>query len=254
MLIELTSLHIVVLAFLLEVVDASFGGGYGTILSPLLLMIGFDPLRVVPAILFSQLVGDFSAAFFHHEFKNVDLKIGAKSFRISMILVALSSVGSLISIVVAMNLPRFYLSLYIGALVAATGAIVLTTINKKLSFSWGRLMILGSLAAFNKGISGGGYGPIVTGGQIITGVEAKSAIGITSLAEGFVCIIALLGYVFIGRTVDWTLALMLSIGVAFSAPVSAYLVRRIENRKLKLIIGIFTLILGIATMLRIVSA
>jgi len=244
----------IVLAFLLEVVDASFGGGYGTILSPILLIGGFDPLHVVPAILVSQLLGDFFAAFFHHEFKNVDLSIGGKTFKVAVTLAALSSIGSLISVVVAVNLPKLYLSTYIGALVAATGAIILFTMNRKLAFSWHRLVALGSLAAFNKGLSGGGYGPIVTGGQIITGVEAKSAIGITSLAEGIVCIIAVLSYILIGKSVDWELAITLSIGVAFSAPVSAYFVRKIESGKLKLIIGIFTLALGVATILRICSA
>ena len=63
------------LAFVLEVVDASFGMGYGTILTPALLMLGFDALMVVPAVIASQLVGDFLAVFFHHQFKNVDMSV-----------------------------------------------------------------------------------------------------------------------------------------------------------------------------------
>jgi uncharacterized membrane protein YfcA len=48
-----TYLPVVILAFFLEVVDASIGMGYGTLLTPVLLMIGFDPLQVVPAVLVS---------------------------------------------------------------------------------------------------------------------------------------------------------------------------------------------------------
>jgi len=38
------------------------------------------------------------------------------------------------------------------------------------------------------GLSGGGYGPLVTSGQVIFGVPAKSAVAITSLAEGITCL------------------------------------------------------------------
>ena len=52
-----------ILAFVLEIIDASFGMGYGTILTPALLLLGLEPLQVVPAVIASQLVGDFLAVF-----------------------------------------------------------------------------------------------------------------------------------------------------------------------------------------------
>lgn len=243
-------LPVVILAFLLEVVDSSIGMGYGTILTPVLLIIGFDPLRVVPAVLVSQLAGDFLAAFFHHEFKNVDFSIGSKHFKVAVMLSLLGLIGSIIAVVIAVNLPKPLINLYIGTLFAVTGLIVLATKNKNFGFSWTRVLCLGSLAAFNKGISGGGYGPIVTTGQILAGVKARSAIGIISLAEGVTCVVAVLMYVLIGRNIDWLLSILLSIGVVLSAPLAAYIVRKIESRRLKLIIGISTLLLGLSTILR----
>ena len=53
--------------------------------------------------------------------------------------------------------------------------------------------------AFDKGIGGGGYGPIVTSGQIVTGIDAKSAIGIMSLTEGIVSIISVIMYILMGQ-------------------------------------------------------
>ena len=243
-------LPVVILAFLLEVVDSSIGMGYGTILTPVLLIIGFDPLQVVPAVLVSQLAGDFLAAFFHHEFKNVDFSIGSKHFKVAVMLSLLGLIGSIIAVVIAVNLPKPLINLYIGTLFAVTGLIVLATKNKNFGFSWTRILCLGSLAAFNKGISGGGYGPIVTTGQILAGVKARSAIGIISLAEGVTCVVAVLMYVLIGRNIDWLLSILLSIGVVLSAPLAAYIVRKIESRRLKLIIGISTLLLGLSTILR----
>jgi len=240
-------LPIVILAFLLEVVDASIGMGYGTILTPALLMIGFDPLQVVPAVLVSQLAGDFSAAFFHHQFKNVNFSIGGKHFKIAAMLSLLGLIGSLIAVVIAANSPKFIINLYIGTLFVVTGLIILAIKNKNYGFSWTRLLCLSSLAAFNKGISGGGYGPIVTAGQILSGVNARSAIGIISLTEGVTCFIAVLLYLFIGRNIDWLLSILLSIGVVFSAPIAAFVVRKIDSRRLKLAIGISTLLLGLST-------
>ncbi len=243
-------LLVVILAFLLEVVDASIGMGYGTILTPVLLIIGFDPLQVVPAVLVSQLPGDFLAAFFHHEFRNVDFSIGSKHSKVAVTLSLLGLIGSIIAVVIAVNLPKLLINLYIGTLFAVTGLIVLATKNKNYGFSWTRLLCLGSLASFNKGISGGGYGPIVTSGQILAGVKARSAIGIISLAEGVTCVVAVLMYVLIGRNIDWLLSILLSIGVVLSAPLAAFIVRKIESRRLKLVIGISILLLGLSTILR----
>jgi len=243
-------LPVVILAFLLEVVDSSSGMGYGTILTPALLIIGFDPLQVVPAVLISQLAGDFSAAFFHHEFRNVDFSIGSKHFRIAVMFALSGLIGSIIAVLIAANIPKSLINLYIGTLFTFTGLIVLATKNKNYGFSWTRVLCLGSLAAFNKGISGGGYGPIITTGQILAGVKAKSAIGIISLAEGVTCFVAVLMYALIGTNIDWLLSILLSIGVVLSAPLAAHIVRKIENKKIKSIIGISTLLLGLSTILR----
>ncbi|MCK4232918.1 hypothetical protein KAX75_00695, partial [candidate division WOR-3 bacterium] len=59
-------IFIAALAFCCEYIDSSLGMGYGTILSPVLIIMGFDPLIVVPSILLSQAVGGFTASIFHH--------------------------------------------------------------------------------------------------------------------------------------------------------------------------------------------
>lgn len=242
------------LSFLLEVVDASVGMGYGTLLTPVLLLLGFDSHQVVPAVLISQLAGDFLAAFFHHQFRNVNLSIGSRHLNVAVTLGALSLMGAVVAVVISAELPALFLNAYISILLIIAGVIVLVTRNKKYGFSWIRLLSLGSLAAFNKGISGGGYGPLVTSGQILSGIEAKSAIGIISLAEGVSCIVALLMYGLIGKSIDWLFAVPLSIGVAISTPMAAFVVKKIENKRFRLMIGVFTLLLGILTIMSLLHA
>ena len=45
-------LPIVLLAFFCELVDSTLGMGYGTTLTPLLLAVGYEPIAIVPAVLF----------------------------------------------------------------------------------------------------------------------------------------------------------------------------------------------------------
>ncbi|RLF96972.1 hypothetical protein DRN50_00005 [Thermococci archaeon] len=109
-------------------------------------------------------------------------------------------------------------------------------------------MGIGTLASFNKGISGGGYGPLVCGGQILSGVDAKPAIGITSFAEGLTCLVGVIVYLLSGNIIFWaTLAPSVIVGAVFSVPFATYTVSRINTRNMKLFIGIGITILGIFT-------
>jgi uncharacterized membrane protein YfcA len=243
------TVFIIILAFLCEYIDSSLGMGYGTTLAPLLLIMGYNPLQVVPAILFSELISGLSAAFFHHRFKNSNFKIGAIDFKVAMVMSACSVLGVLIAVFIALNLPAFYVKLYIGILVLTMGLLILISLKRNFKFSWKKIISLGLLASFNKGISGGGYGPLVTSGQILSGIQSKNAIGITSLAEGLTCLAGVLTYfLFTDHTVDWSLAPYLALGAILSVPLAAYTVKKFSPDKLRLIVGVATLTLGLVTL------
>ncbi len=247
------SILIIVLAFICEYIDSSLGMGYGTTLTPLLLIMGYHPLQIVPAVLLSELITGLSAGFMHHKAKNVNLKVGTKDFKIAMVMAACSIFGSLLAVFVALNVPILYVKLYIGILVLSMGIIILATLSRTFKFSWKKITSLGLLAAFNKGISGGGYGPLVTGGQILSGVNSKNAIGITSLAEGLTCLVGVATYlVFTNHTIEWNLAPSLVIGAILSVPFAALTVKKFRAGGLKLIVGIATLILGLLTLGKII--
>jgi uncharacterized membrane protein YfcA len=267
---------VILVAFAAEYVDSTLGMGYGTALTPLLLLFGFEPLQIVPAVLLSELITGLLAAAMHHSVGNVDLKpkstspghilsrvreLGvAESFRrgiplhlkVALLLAVLSIVGTVAAVFLAINLPKFYIKLYIGLLVLDMGVVILATMNRHYGFSWLKIAFLGLVASFNKGMSGGGYGPVVTGGQLLAGVEGKNAIGITSLAEGLTCAVGLAAYILTGRVADWILAPYLVIGAVLSVPLSAYTVKRIRARGLRAVIGIVSLLLGAITLIKLV--
>lgn len=264
-------LLILVLAFVSEYVDSTLGMGYGTTLTPVLMCLGFSPLQIIPAVLLSELFTGLLAGFTHHAMGNVTLLPKTMSLslickrmreaglvnglsqemplhlKVTLVIASCSIVGTVASVVLALNLPKFYLKLYIGILVFVIGIVILATINRNFSFSWKRIIALGLVASFNKGISGGGYGPVVTGGQLLAGVDSKNAIGITSLAEGLTCIVGVIMYWIYPQDIDWSLAPWLCIGALLSVPFSAWTVRVIKTTRLRLAIGVITLILGITT-------
>jgi len=114
-----------------------------------------------------------SPAYWH-----IDLRPGSHDLKVAGLLTVLSVVGVLLAVGVAVRLPTWVVKLYIGVLVLAIGLVILKNSARQPPFSWRRIGVLGFVAAFNKGISGGGYGPVVTGGQMLAGVRSRSAIGI----------------------------------------------------------------------------
>ncbi len=247
------SLLILLFAFICEYIDSSLGMGYGTTLTPLLLIMGYRPLQVVPAVLLSELITGLTAAFLHHRFKNSNFKLKSADTKIALIMASCSVVGTLAAIVIALNLPILYVKLYISLLVLTMGVIILVTLNRKFRFSWKKIVSLGLLASFNKGLSGGGYGPVVTSGQILSGVNMKNAIGITSLAEGLTCLVGVIAYVLLtNHTIEWDLAPSLVLGALLSVPLAAYTVKKFKGKHLRTVVGWATLALGLVSLGKII--
>jgi len=242
-----------IIAFISEYLDSGLGMGYGTALAPILILLGYHPLKVVPAILISQLVTDIAACISHHSLSNVNLKINSQDFKIAFILGIISSVGVILSVSIALKIPKWLLTLYIGLLVLSMGILILVNIKKPMRFSWRKIMGISFLAAFNKGISGGGYGPLVMGGQMLSGVCAKNAVGITAFAEAVTCFIGSIFYLILGRSIDWKFTGLLVLCATGAVPFAALTVKNVNSDKLKTYVGILITILGLLTLLKISS-
>ena len=262
------SILIVSGALICEFIDASMGMLYGTILSPVLIIAGFEPVVVVPAILFSQALGGFTASIFHHRLKNVNLAVKStnprviikklselgyiesfkrgttKDFKVSMCVAGLGVISTVIAVLIAINISKSALKTYIGILVVVMGAILL--FGPELKFSWKKMLAVGILSAFNKGISGGGFGPVVTSGQLIAGRDGKSSIGATTFAEAPIRISGFLTFLIIKGISNWNLVILLSAGALIGAPFGALLTSKFKSEKhLRSGLGLLTLALGI---------
>ncbi|SRR6056297_1357655 len=237
-------------AFILQFLDASAGMGYGT-LSAILILFNFPPLEAISAVICTGAVLSLLAGFLHHGFKNIDLA-DKKNKKILLVLIGFGIFAITVGVFTAMNIPAFYLKLYIGILVSAIGIFILIKKSKKRTFSWKRLLFFGSLASFNKGLSGEGYGPVLAGGQILSGVDPKKAVGITALSEGIVSLVGFSFFILINgmASVNWILIVCLLAGGLISTPLAVYFVKSTKTEKLKYLIGLISLASGLLIIIR----
>jgi uncharacterized membrane protein YfcA len=236
-----------------EYIDSSLGMGYGTTLTPLLLTFGAIRNDLVPAILLSEFITGLSACFAHNHEGNVNFKTD-KNIRTAALFLVIPSVIGVVAAIFAGNrlhaMGKHYATLYVGIMIFAIGVWLLyrNYFGKKGSgngtISRPKLLILGTIAAFNKGISGGGYGPLMTGGQMTAGVNEKEAVVITSLCECFTCFTGLIVFFSLGGKLNLFYTIPLCAGSILSVVPAAKTVKILPQGVLKKAIGWATMFLG----------
>ena len=290
-----------VIALVCEYIDGALGGGYGTLLVPLLMIVFNIPKTlIIPAVLFSEMISGFSSAYLHHRLGNASFEIRrnddraslkkvafkfsnlenstdqitrkqqifnnqskrikdffhsfhlSEDFQLSFILGFFGIVGGIVAAFVSLNIPDIAVKTYIGILVILIGFIALVRLKWK--FSWWKISSIGLLAAFNKGLSGGGYGPLISSGQIIVDRNPRQAVASTSLSEALVCITSLATYLAAGNVIlssgYWYLFLSTLTGALISVPFAVLTVKYLPLKKLRPAIGIITVILGVFMLLK----
>jgi len=241
------------IAFCCEFVDSGLGMGYGTIFTPLLLLTGLELTTVVPVILLSEFFTGLTAGSVHHAFGNARFKWKSRDTNVALVLGIAGIFGALFAVQFLTMVPRLWARLYFSLMITAMGVIVLLGRNSSYRFSWLKIGGLGLISSFNKGMSGGGYGPLVVGGQVLSGCEAKHAVGCTSLAESLVCLVALIGFAASGVFPGVALAVPIVLGAVLSAPCAAAMTRYLDSRvDLKRVVGSVVLALGILCLFKVV--
>lgn len=247
---------VILLAFAFETMDSAAGMGFGTALAPLLLAMGYDPLTVVPALLISEAATGLVSAAVHHEFRNVRFSLRNslnESTRLMLLIAGLgvfAVVASIVLVYLAIGLPDSVIKTYVALLVLLMAVVAVARRFRRRSpgtYKPRRMIGFAALAGFNKGIGGGGYGPVVTLGAVSSGVYEKSAAAITSLAEALVSIAGMATFFAIsaaGVELDFALLPSLLTGSLLAAVLSPYLVRILPNRLFSYLIPLYAVAIG----------
>ncbi|MBU3902221.1 MAG: TSUP family transporter, partial [Candidatus Thermoplasmatota archaeon] len=138
-------LVLIIMAFIMEIVDSSLGMMYGTLLSPILIGYGFEPIIVIPAILISQAVGGISGTISHHKFKNADFKGLTRDTKIMLAMVIPGLFVVILGAFAAVSLPKIWVKTYIGILVVVMSVLCLSPVRYK--FAWWKHYMVGVVAA-----------------------------------------------------------------------------------------------------------
>ncbi len=271
-------LFLCTLAFLCELIDSSIGMGYGTILSPLLIVLGFATFDSVPAILISQMLGGAIAARQHHilgnaHFKRIKSPSQPDTERIFSFWKLwphavqfwneLSSDGKAVLIISTLGIFASLGASYLGTRIIDKGVLeviiaivvlvmaLFISLDVKFEYTTRKMFLLGLVSAGFKGLSGGGFGPLLTAMQKVMGKRLGAAVGVTTFSEVLICLVAFFGHLFYGNITRWDLVSALCIGSALAGSFGPKATLKLDQKEqLKTIVACALFLLGALVILK----
>ncbi|KUG21636.1 hypothetical protein ASZ90_008599 [hydrocarbon metagenome] len=241
----LESICLAAVAMIMEFIDSSLGMMYGTVLSPLLILMGYDVKSVVPSILISQAIGGFVASYRHHKLKNANFQQGTIDHKVSVTIIWFGVFACVIGVFVSVSISPKVLNTYIAVLVIIIALMILA--GKSLIMTSTKIYILGFISAFNKALSGGGFGPLVAGGQLVFKDRSeKGAIGSTDFAEAPICLLSFCLWLMINGLPPLNLMIPLCLGSMVGGFFGPMALSKIGSKDiLKKSLGVLVLIEGL---------
>jgi uncharacterized membrane protein YfcA len=242
-----------VLSLFAEYLDSAVGMGYGTIMAPVLVLLGFEPAVVVPAVLASEAATGLLAGILHHRAANVDLGRGSRDRRIATIVTLPAAVVAAAAAGAATGLAVDAAEVAIAVVVILVGGFVLVGSRVLGAFSWWKVGGLGAVAAAAKGLTGTGFGPVTTVGQIGIGVQERNAIGITSVSEGVVSLAGFAAYAAIEGWPSGRLTAALLVGAILALPAAVWTVRLLPTRTIRGIVAGSAVFVGVLALIAVAT-
>jgi uncharacterized membrane protein YfcA len=243
---------VVAITVVFEFLDASAGMGYGTAVTPLLLLLDFDPIQIVPAVMIQQAAAGLLGGYLHREFGNVEWRFRpmSETVRLWLIMAGVGCLAVALSITTVygiFRIARVWISLYVAILLVVMGVVSLVGIRSNRAYRPRFMFAFGSLAAFNKGVGGGGYGPVVTVGGLLSGVPVKSMLAVTSVAEGTVCVASIVVWLVMltqGVVIDFLLLPSMLLGSMIAAVGAPYATRVLPERLWRFVVPAYCCVLA----------
>lgn len=237
-------LDYVLIGFVAQLIDGAFGMAYGVISSSLLLSFGIPPAVTSATVHTSECFTTGASALSHHAFGNIDHFL-------------------------------FWKLLLPGIIGAIFGATILSSIDGQQFRPWiaGYLMILGILIVFKAfhpsqsktvtthipllgfvgatldALGGGGWGSIVVSNLVSRGHDPRFTIGSVNTVEFFVTLAASITFFFTLGTIHLDIILGLAAGGMLSAPLGAYLSKRLPTRPFMAFVGLLIILVSLKNLL-----
>lgn len=269
-------LAIAVAGFIAQLVDGSLGMGYGVTSTSLLLTLGVAPALASASVHLAEIGTSGVSGFSHWKLGNVDMRVllllgvpgGVGGFvgAVALSNLSLDAARPWVSVVLlvlgAVIVFRFLHGRRVAAAIAAAEANITNDADgtdgsgtdraapipkKRRRRTW-MLTPLGLVGGFLDASGGGGWGPVTTSSLMAAGrLRPRTIIGTVSGSEFIVSICASVGFLLALGTagIDWGITAMLLVGGSIAAPISAYLVRKFDDRALGTSVGALIILLNV---------
>ena len=244
-----TLIAIAFAGFIAQLVDGSLGMGYGVTSTSLLLTLGLAPALASASVHLAE-IGTSAVSGASH------WKLGNVNMRVLLIMGIPGGIGAFMGAVVLSNLALDAARPMVSLVLLALGGVILFRFIHGRRVAAARAAIdageapapqaggaprrwalvpLGLVGGFLDAGGGGGWGPVTTSSLMAaTRMQPRKIIGTVSGSEFIVAIAASVGFILaLGSAgIDFSIVAMLLLGGAIAAPLSAWLVSRLDDRAL----------------------
>ncbi len=229
------------------------GVGGGSVITPVLVALGYDIKQVIPASLLSIVGTSLGGLDIYHREGLVDYRTGIR-------LEATTVLGSLIGVHTALLLEPRMLKAALSLVLIYIAASMLRKIRQAneeehgSEMSYTRRQLLGNVAAVFKGFMSAlvGIGGGILGVPIlhrIMGLDMKRSIATSKFLVGVTAAAGVLGYIMKGA-LDPCLGISLSLGTIVGGIVGSMVGVRLSNKTSSIVFALFLLVMSIVIILR----
>ena len=244
-----------------NLIDGSLGMGYGVSSTTLLLALGITPAIASASVHLAEVATSGISGASHWRLGNVN-------FRVLLWLGIPGGVGAFLGAVVLSNLSLDAARPWVSVVLLVLGAVIVfrflharrtqqapaalhdqapvadpeQTPRRRVRRIW-LLLPLGLIGGFLDASGGGGWGPTTTSTLMASGrLQPRTIIGTVSGSEFIVSIAASVGFLLAlgSETIRWDIVAVMLIGGSIAAPISAWLVRKFDDRALGSAVGLWS--------------
>lgn len=237
-------LFYVLIGFIAQIIDGAIGMAYGVSCNSFLLSTGVPPALASASVKSAEVFTTFFSGLSHIRLGNVDKKLFTR-------LMIPGILGGIIGAYILTNLPADKLKPFISAYLLIMGIRIIIKAFREFHKEPGELgngmYALGFVGGMMDAIGGGGWGPIVTSTLIARGNSARMTIGSVNASEFFVTVAQVITFAIFLTITTWDVILGLIVGGVIAAPLAAIICKKMDPKKMILIVGIFISLLSIRT-------
>lgn len=241
--------QLVLIGFAAQLVDGALGMAYGITASSLLLGMGVAPAVTSATVHAAECFTSGASAASHHAFGNIDKKL----FR-RLLLPAV--IGAALGAWLLSQIDGKAVKPWISAYLLLMGMLILVKAFRRATPRADEIRHtapLGFFGALVDAMGGGGWGPIVASNLLARGNALNLTVGTVSAVEFFVTFTASLTFLLSLGLGHWDIVLALALGGVAAAPLGAWLVRRVPQKPLLLLVGVVVIVLSLRTLFSILG-